>query len=88
MTELQQENNDSSWFSKNKRWIYPAVWFLVGLSGGNADRIWEYIPESPKTTEISERVDGLDERVSALESTLENKLLEVEDLIKQLSNDE
>jgi hypothetical protein len=33
-----------SWYMKWRTTIWGAVWFVVGLCGGNADRIQDYVP--------------------------------------------
>jgi len=36
----------AGWWEKSKQYVYYLVWALVGLFGGNVDRVDEFFPES------------------------------------------
>lgn len=37
---------NGSWWEKNKQYVYYVVWAVVGLFGGNVDRVEEFLPDS------------------------------------------
>jgi hypothetical protein len=75
-----------NWFQRNKEWFYPILMLALGIFGSNADRIWEYLPESPVTVELQTKVEDLDARVTEMENddSANQKLLEMEELLKEL----
>jgi len=49
-----------AWLVRNQKWVYAIVAALVGLLGGNADRVDEFLPDLTNST--------LEKRVSDLEA--------------------
>lgn len=73
------------WWQKNKRWIFPTVWFIVGYLGGNPDNIQKWLPEVPgNNTEIISRLDKLDSNLE----TLAKIVGEHDKLLSQTKSDE
>lgn len=66
MVDLQDLQDEilkkGKWYFKYRGWIWGAVWFCVGLFGGNADRIKGYIPTLQYSTpEIQQKLQKYDE---------------------------
>jgi len=49
-----------SWWTSNKKWIYPLIAAIVGLFGGNVDRVGQFVPDFTDS--------ALEKRVSDLEA--------------------
>ena len=60
-----------SWWAKNRQKVYAVVILIVGLLGGNVDRLSEIVssmyPENPQIQLLTDRVDDLNNRVEVLE---------------------
>jgi hypothetical protein len=60
-----------TWWVKNKNKVYAAILVIVGVLGGNADRVNELLPTVEHShDDIIERLDNLDGRVIILEDSL------------------
>jgi hypothetical protein len=60
-----------SWWVKNKNKVYAAILVIVGVLGGNADRVNELLPTVEHShDDIVERLDNLEGRVIILEDSL------------------
>ena len=68
-----------TFYTKNRQYVWSAIAFIVGLFGGNVDRINDFVPDingpiikdvrrvDGVASEALFRVDELEERVSILE---------------------
>jgi hypothetical protein len=60
-----------TWWVKNKNKVYAAILVIVGVLGGNADRVNELLPTVEHShDDIVERLDNLEGRVIILEDSL------------------
>jgi hypothetical protein len=61
-----------TWWSKNKKWVWPTIVGAIALLGGNADRIDDFLPESPQNKELVVKVDKLVTVVEGLVKVVQN----------------
>lgn len=68
------------WYLRHRTKIWATVWFVVGIFGGNADRITEYVPTLKYgTPEIRQKLREYNE--------LKEKLIETKKELDRLQED-
>lgn len=80
--KLEVVEEKLTWWIKNRNKVYGTVLFLIGLVGGNVDRVNEFVstnhpvPPTPDFSVVEDRIKLLEEAVEKLEYQLKPVVVE------------
>lgn len=58
-------NTKATWFDKHKNQVWMIVMLVIGLVGGNPDKIKQYLPSYMDNKVMEERIDRLEANVKS-----------------------